>query len=141
MTTIDRHKLTYGRSLGLDRALAMVAAAREEAAKYGWPMCIAVVDPGGHLVALGRMDGAQTGGARIAEAKAATATGFKRPTMLFEEGLKSSVRYLGLSGALPLGGGIPIVVDGEIVGGIGVSGGTPQEDHQVAQVGIDALAG
>lgn len=141
MTTIDRHKLTYGRPLGLDRALAMLAAAREEAAKYGWPMCIAVVDPGGHLIALTRMDGTQTGSARVAEEKAATATGFKRPTMEFEEGLKSSVRYLGLSGALPLGGGIPVVIGGEIVAGIGVSGGTPQEDHQVAQAGIDALGG
>jgi uncharacterized protein GlcG (DUF336 family) len=137
----DPKTLTYGKPLSHEKAQAAVAAAHAEAARNGWQMCIAVVDPGGHLIALGRMDGTQTGSARIAQEKAATAAAFKRPTMAFEEGLKTSVRFLALSGAIPLGGGIPIVVAGEIVGGIGASGGTPVEDHQVAQAGLDVLGG
>ena len=120
-------------------------AAEKEAARMGVPQCIAVVDEGGHLLAFSRMDGARAGSIEIAITKAASAATRKRPTE--EEGggdpivgmrLTLAAREQRLTG---LKGGVPIVVDGQIVGGIGVSSGTADQDYAVCQAGIAAFMG
>ncbi len=129
----------YGMSLNIDQAKRMVAAAEAEAMKNNWGVVIAVVDTGGHLLALHRLDGTQTGSVDIAAGKARTAVAFRRPTKVLEESLQTSPRFLAVEGAMPLEGGIPVIVDGKIVGGIGVSGVTAQQDAQVATAGMAAL--
>lgn len=118
-----------------------MAAAEAESVRNGWGMAIAIVDSGGNLVLLQRLDNAQLSAARIAEAKARTAVEFRRPTRIFEDaiaggGIGLRVLTFGVSGAE---GGVPIVRDGRIIGGIGVSGATSDQDGQVARVGADAL--
>ncbi len=104
-------------------------------------MVIAIVDDGGLLMHLIRRDGTQYGSIQVAQDKARTAIAFRRPTKALEDAVAGGRNaILGLSGATPIEGGIPIVVDGEMVGAIGVSGGSSAQDAQVAQAGITALA-
>jgi uncharacterized protein GlcG (DUF336 family) len=101
-----------------------------------------MVDDGGRLMHLVRRDGTQYGSIEVAQDKARTAIAFRRPTKAFEDvvaGGRNAI--LGLNGATPIEGGIPIVVDGELIGGIGVSGATSSQDAQIAQAGLDALPG
>jgi len=127
--------------LTLDAAKKAAAAAEAEAAKNKWTVVVAIVDDGGHLVYLSRIDGTQTGSIDVAIRKARTAQAFKRPTKVFEDAIAGGrTALLGLEGIVPLEGGVPIVVGGQLVGAIGVSGVTSQQDGMVAKAGADALA-
>ncbi len=126
--------------LTLAAAKKMAAAAEAEAAKNGWRMVIAIVDDGGHLIYLQRTDETQAGSVRIAIQKARSAAMFKRPTKVWEDALAGGRQaVLGLSGAVPSEGGTPVMLDGKLLGAIGVSGGSAQQDGQVAKAGVDAL--
>lgn len=127
--------------LTLDGAKKVAAAAEAEAKKNNWNVVIAVVDDGGHLIYLQRIDGTQTGSIDVAIQKARTAQAFKRPTKVFEDAIAGGRNALiALHGALPLEGGLPIMVGGQLVGAIGVSGVKSTEDGQIAKAGADSLA-
>ncbi len=127
-------------ALSLEDAKRVAAAARAEAEKNGWAIVIAVVDDGGHLMYLERMDGTQKASSRIAEAKGRTAILFKRPTKAIEDNvLEGRTVMMGLPGAVPLDGGVPLMKDGQFVGGIGVSGVQSFQDGIVARAGAAAL--
>ena len=131
----------YGTPISLAEAKRAMAAAEAEAAKNNLGMAIAIVDSGGNLVMLHRLENAQLGSIRIAEDKARTAVEFRRPTRVFEDaigggGIGMRVLTFGISGAE---GGVPILQDGKIIGAIGVSGGTSVQDGAVAKAGVDAL--
>jgi uncharacterized protein GlcG (DUF336 family) len=131
----------YGPAITLDQAKKVMAGAEEEARKNNWPVVIAILDSGGNLVMLQRLDNAQWGSVQIAIDKARSAVALRRPTKVFQDAIAqggANLRLLNL-GYSVLEGGIPIVVDGRIIGGIGVSGVTSQQDAQIAQAGIDAL--
>src|SRR5258708_10871050 len=126
--------------LTLEGAKKIAAAAEAEARKNNWNVVIAVVDDGGHLVYLQRIDGTQTGSIEVAIQKARTAQAFKRPTKVFEDAIAGGRNaLLALHGALPLEGGLPILVGGQLVGAIGVSGVKSTEDGQIAKAGADSL--
>ena len=126
--------------LTLDGAKKIAAAAEVEARKNNWNVVIAVVDDGGHLLYLQRIDGTQTGSIDVAIQKARTAQAFKRPTKVFEDAIAGGRNALiALHGALPLEGGLPIMVGGQLVGAIGVSGVKSTEDGQIAKAGVDSL--
>ena len=126
--------------LTLDGAKKIAAAAEVEARKNSWNVVIAVVDDGGHLLYLQRIDGTQTGSIDVAIQKARTAQAFKRPTKVFEDAIAGGRNALiALHGALPLEGGLPIMVGGQLVGAIGVSGVKSTEDGQIAKAGVDSL--
>lgn len=127
--------------LTLAAAKHVAAAAEKEAAINHWAMVIAVADDGGHLIHLSRMDGALIASVTVAAEKARCAAQFKRPTRIFEEAIAGGrSALLSLPGAVPLEGGIPLMAGDQVIGAIGVSGGTPTQDGQVAQAGIDELA-
>lgn len=133
MTT---HKLF----LTLNDAKKIAAAAEAEANRNHWPVAIAIVDEGGHLLFLLRLDNTQYGSIEVAMQKAKSAIAFRRPTKVLEEQVSQGhVRYLGLPGAVPIEGGLPIVLENQFLGAIGVSGVRSQQDAQIAQIGIDAL--
>jgi len=133
-------KLATKHALTLEIAKQMSAAAEAEAVKNNWNMVIAVVDDGGLLMHLIRRDGTQIGSIQVAQDKARSAIAFRRPTKALEDAVAGGRNaILALSGATPIEGGIPIVIDGEMVGAIGASGGTSAQDAQVAQAGINAL--
>jgi len=126
--------------LTLDGARKVAAAAEAEAKKNNWNVVIVVVDDGGNLLYLQRIDGTQTGSIQVAIDKARTAQAFKRPTKVFEDAIAGGRNaILGLNGALPLEGGLPIVVGGQLVGAIGVSGVTAPQDGQIAKAGAESL--
>jgi glc operon protein GlcG len=132
----------YGVSINLDSAKKAAVPALAEAKKNNWTMAIAIVDAGGTLVYFERLDNTQTGSAQVAINKARSAAQFKRPTKAFQDALAAGgegLRILRLEGAVPVEGGIPLVMDGKIVGAIGVSGGTSVQDAQCAKAGADAL--
>jgi glc operon protein GlcG len=127
--------------LTLAVAREIAAAAEAHARENQWNVCIAIVDDGGHLLYFLRMDGTQTGSVTVSQEKARTACAFRRPTKTFEEGVAGGrTVILSLPGALPIEGGLPLVVEGTVVGAIGVSGVTSQQDGMIAQAGVDALA-
>ena len=130
---------TYGAQITLETAKKIAAAAVVEAVKNKWPVAIAVVDNHGFLVYYERLDDTQTSSPHIAVEKARTAAMFRRPSRAIEDASKTRVAVLGLPGATPITGGLPIVVDGKIIGGIGVSGVTSEQDEQVAKAGLDGL--
>ncbi len=128
----------YGGPLALAAAKKMAAPALAEAAANNWAMAVAVVDAAGDLVYFERMDATQAGSVTIAVDKARSAARFKRPTKAFQDTLATGGegwRVLGLNGAVPVEGGVPVVIDGKIVGAIGVSGGTSAQDGQCARAG------
>lgn len=128
-------------ALTLEVAKQISAAAEAEAAKNNWTVAIAIVDEGGHLVHLAKIDNTQYGSIDVAIQKAQTSAAFKRPTKVFEEAIAGGRNaIIALKGALPLEGGMPIIHDGKIIGAIGVSGVKSTEDGQVAKAGADALA-
>jgi uncharacterized protein GlcG (DUF336 family) len=119
----------YGAPVSIETARKATAAAIAEGKKNGWTVAVAVVDPGGVLVYFERMDGTLTASSDIAIGKARSAVAFKRSTKLFEDGiLAGRLQNLGLPGALPIEGGVPLIEDGRIVGAIGVSGARPEQD-------------
>ncbi|MGH8758913.1 MAG: GlcG/HbpS family heme-binding protein [Burkholderiales bacterium] len=126
--------------LTLEAAKKIAVAAEAEARKNNWNVVIAVVDDGGHLVYLQRIDGTQTGSIDVAIGKARTSAAFKRPTKVFDELAKTRPSITSISPtAVLLEGGVPVVVGGQVVGAVGVSGVTSQQDAQIAEAGIAAL--
>lgn len=132
----------YGPPISLALAQRVASAAQAEAQRNGWPMVIAVMDSSANLVVLHKMDHAQTGSIDIAQQKAESAVRFKRPTKAFEDALAQGglhLRLLATQRAIPLEGGLPLIVDGQLVGAIGVSGMQSTQDAQVAAEGVKAL--
>jgi uncharacterized protein GlcG (DUF336 family) len=133
--------------LDLADAGVLLAGARAKAAEIGVPMCIAITDEGGNLVAFERMDGGKVTSITIAIDKAFTAAGAKKATHEYGEVSQPGKPVYGIASAIGgrlmvVGGGLPVIVEGEVVGGIGVSSGTPMQDRDVAEAGIAAfLAG
>lgn len=126
--------------LTLDDAKEIAAAAEAEAKRNNWSVAIAIVDEGGHLLYLMRLDNTQYGSIEVAIQKARSAIAFRRPTKILEEQVNQGhVRYLSLPGALPIEGGLPIVLGNQFVGAIGVSGVRSYQDAQIAQAGVDIL--
>jgi glc operon protein GlcG len=137
---LNAQQLSTKRTLNLDIAKRMVAAAEAEARKNNFTMFICVVDDGGNVMFIERMDDAQLGSFEVSMEKAKSALLFKRPTKAFEDVVAGGrVAVIKLPGALPVEGGIPLMADGKIIGAIGVSGGTSPQDAQVAQAGVAAL--
>jgi len=130
------------KALTLEAAMKIAAAADAEAAKNNWNVAIAIVDEGGHLILLHKRDNTQYGSIDISIQKAQTAAGFKRATKVFEDAIAGGrTAILGIEQVLPLEGGVPLVFNGQIVGAIGVSGVTSQQDGVVAKAGADSLLG
>ena len=133
----------YGFPIGLEAAKKAAAPALAEARRNNWAMAVAIVDPAGELVYFEKMDATQTGSVAVAIDKACSAARFKRPTKAFQDMLSAGgegLRVLSLRGAVPVEGGLPIAVDGKIVGAIGVSGGTSPQDGQCARAGSEAVS-
>ena len=127
--------------LTLEAARLAMAACEAEAQRGGWKVVIAVVDEGGHTVMLHRLDGAQWSSVETAVAKAQAAVAWKRPTRLLEESVNNG-RYAFLSiaqGMAILQGGVPLEIEGQVIGAIGVSGVKAADDEVVALAGIQAL--
>ncbi len=132
----------YGSPIGLEAAKKAMAAAESEAMKNNWPMAVVILDSTGHTVMLHKLDNTQYGSIRVAERKAHSALDYRRPSKVFEDLVAQGgigLRTLALPGAAPFEGGVPIIADGKIIGAIGVSGGTSQQDGQVAKAGADAV--
>ena len=132
----------YGMSINADTAKKAAAAALAEAKKNNWTMAAAVVDTAGDLVYFEKIDGTQAASVLIAQDKARSAARFKRPTKALQDVLAAGgegLRLLALQGAVPVEGGIPIVVDGKVIGAIGLSGGTSPQDGQCAKAGAEAV--
>lgn len=132
---------SYGTPISLEQAKKVMAGAEAEAKKNNWPVVIVVLDSGGQLVMLQRLDNAQWGSVDIAREKARSAVALRRPTKALQDLIAqggANLRLLNI-GYSVLEGGIPIVVDGKIIGSVGVSGVTSQQDAQIAQAGIDAM--
>jgi glc operon protein GlcG len=129
------------KGLTLEAAKKVAAAAEEEAVKNKWTVVIAIVDEGGNLVYLQRLDETQIGSIEVAIQKVKTAVSFKRPTKALEDAVITGGRtvVLSLPGVVPIEGGLPLVVDGKVLGAVGVSGVTAQQDGQIAKAGVDAL--
>ena len=133
--------IPYGPPISLERAAAAIDAAIAESKKRDWKMNVAVVDPGGHLVAFQRMDGAMLAAIQIAEHKARAAATFRRETKVFEDAvnLMHLNSVLAFDGVIASRGGIPLVENGAIIGAIGVSGGTDSQDGIVSKAGADVI--
>jgi glc operon protein GlcG len=132
----------YGTSISLENAKKAAAPALAEARKNNWNMAVAIVDPDGNLVYYEKMDNTQIGSSDVCISKARSAARFKRPTKAFQDALAAGgvgLRILRIEGAVPVEGGIPLVMDGKIVGAIGVSGDTSEHDAQCAKAGADAV--
>jgi glc operon protein GlcG len=131
---------SYGPAISLEQAKKLAAGAAAEANRHNWKVAIAVVDPHGFLKYYEMMDDTQTASATIAVEKARSAAMFRRPTKMLEEAIVSGRHaLLSMPGLTPIEGGLPIVIDGKVSGGIGVSGLTSAQDGQVAQAGLDVL--
>jgi uncharacterized protein GlcG (DUF336 family) len=132
----------YGSSITIESAKKVAAPAVAEAQKNGWRMAVAIVDISGDLVFFEKMDGTQAASVNISVDKARSAARFKRPTKSLQDALAAGgegLRLLALEGAVPVEGGLPLIMDGKIVGAIGVSGGTSQQDGPAAKAGGDAV--
>ena len=133
----------YGAAINLADARRCVAAVEAYATRKQWFMVVTVVDSGGHAVLSERMDNAQHGSIEPALHKAQTASAFRRPSKAFEDLLAQggpALRLLKLDGALPIEGGLPIVLRGALVGAVGVSGGTSAQDGEAAAACVAALS-
>ena len=132
----------YGPPIGIESARKVMAAAEAEAIKNNWSVVIAIIDSGGHIVMLHRHDDVQLSSIDISQGKARTALMFKRPSKVLDDAISgggAGLRFLALKDIVPLEGGVPIMLDGKIVGAIGVSGVLSAQDAQIARAGIDAL--
>ena len=135
-----RAELPSKRVLTLEAAKTIAAAAEAEAVKRGATVVIVVVDDGGHVVLLERLNDTQVASVEVGIGKARTAAIFRRPSKVFEDQIRDGrVAALALPGATPLQGGVPLIVGGTVVGAVGVSGNTPQEDEEIAKAGAAAF--
>ena len=134
--------IPYGVAVSADVAKKIAAAAIAEARKNNWAMAVAIVDTGGYLVYFERMQDTQLGSVEVSIEKAKSAALFRRPTKSFQDivaGGGDGLRMLRLTGAVPVEGGIPIIVDGKLIGAIGASGGSSDQDGRTAQAGAAAM--
>ena len=141
-TFVAQAPAPYGAPIGVETAKKVASVAVAEARKNNWTMCIAIVDPGGSLVYFEKMDGAQTGSVNVSIDKARSAALFKRPGKAFQDIVAAGgdgLRILQLQGAIPIDGGFPLVMDGKIVGAIGASGGTSDQDGVTGKAGADSV--
>ena len=141
-TPILDKPLPYGRPITLERAKKMMLAAEIEAQNNHWPVAIVIADSSGSLVLAQRLDHTQHSSMSIATGKAMTAVNFRRPTKMFQDGIAAGgegLRFMAVPGVTPLEGGFPIVENGEVIGGIGVSGVLSHQDAQVALAGMAAI--
>jgi len=132
----------YGPPIGIDNARKVMNAAEAEASKNNWAVVIAILDSGGNIVMLHRRDDVQLSSIDIAQGKAKTALYFKRPSKTLDDAIAGGgpgLRFLALKDIVPLEGGIPIVLDGKIIGAVGVSGVLSSQDAQIARAGVDGL--
>ena len=132
----------YGAPMSLDAAKKAMTAAEAEATTNKWPVAIAILDTTGSLVMLQKLDNTQTGSVEIAIGKARTALDFRRPSKAFQDvvaGGGAGLRLLSAHNVLALEGGVPVIVDGKVVGAVGVSGVTSEQDAQVAMAGAAAV--
>jgi len=126
----------------LDDAKIALAAAEAEAKKNNWNVAIAILDAGGHLIAFQRMDDTQIGSVNISIGKARTAVNFKRPTKAMEDIVAGGrIAFVAIEGITPVQGGLPVTVDGKVIGSVGVSGVQSSQDEQVAQAAVNVLQG
>ncbi len=140
LQTLPAGQLADKKALTLEVAKQVTAAAEKEAAGNKWTMVIAILDDGGNLLYLERMDDTQIGSIEVAIQKAHSALAFKRPTKVFEDAVAGGrTAILKLPGAMPVEGGLPIIWEGKVIGAIGCSGGTSQQDGLAAKAGLDAL--
>ena len=133
---------SYGPPITTELAKKVAAAALAEARANNWTMAAAVVDPGGILVYFEKIDDTQNASPRIAIDKARSAALFKRPTKTFQDSVEKGgigLRVMTLRGAMPVEGGVPLIVDGKIVGGLGVSGGTAEQDGLCCKAATDTM--
>jgi len=134
--------IPYGNSISADAAKKVAAAAIAEARKNNWAMAVAIVDTGGYLVYFETMPDTQLGSVEIAIEKAKSAALFRRPTKSFQDALAAGgegLRMLRLTGAIPVEGGIPIIVEGKLIGAVGASGGSSDQDGRTAQAGAASM--
>jgi uncharacterized protein GlcG (DUF336 family) len=132
--------IPYGMPISLDQAQAAIAASVAESKKRGWKLNVAVVDPGGSLIAFQRMDGAQIGSIAIAEHKARAAAKYRRETKLFENAVQNNIHYiLTLDDIIASRGGIPLVEGGKLIGAIGCSGATGSQDEVICKAGAAVI--
>ncbi|HEX3942583.1 MAG TPA: heme-binding protein [Rhizomicrobium sp.] len=132
----------YGQSISADAAKKIAAASIAEARKNNLAMAVAIVDTGGYLVYFERMPDTQLGSVEVSIGKAKSAALFRRPTKVFQDAVAAGgagLRMLGLTGAVPVEGGIPIIVGGKVIGAVGASGGTSDQDGHTAQAGANAM--
>jgi uncharacterized protein GlcG (DUF336 family) len=132
----------YGAPIPLESAKRVAAPALAEARRNNWSMAVAIVDGSGELVYFERIDGTQAASPTVAIEKARSAARFKRPTKALQDALAAGgegLRILRLDSAVPIEGGLPLLMEGKVVGAIGVSGGTSQQDGQCAQAGANVL--
>ncbi len=132
----------YGPPIGIENARKAMAAAEGEAVKNNWAVVIVIIDSGGHIVMLHRRDDVQLSSIELSQGKAKTALMFKRPSKVLDDAIASGgpgLRFLALKDIVPLEGGLPLMLDGKIVGAIGVSGVLSSQDAQIAKAGADAL--
>ncbi len=132
----------YGPNVSVENAKKIAAAALAEARKNNWRMAVAVVDTAGYLVYYEKMENTQLASADVSIDKARSAALYKRPTKAMQDGLAAGGagwRLLRLRNAIPINGGLPLLIDGKIVGAVGVSGEASDQDAQCAKVGADTL--
>ena len=141
VATAGHAQLLEKKALSLQAAKTVAAAAEADARAKGARVVIAVVDEGGHLLLLERLDNTQVASVDVGIGKARTAAIFRRPSKVFEDQIRNGrVAALGLPGVTALQGGVPIIVNQQVIGAIGVSGETPQQDEDIAIAGANALA-
>ena len=137
---VAQERPPYGPDISLDQAKQIAAGAAAESKKNGWRMAIAIVDNHGFLIYYERMEDTQTASGQIAIDKAQAAATFRRPTKAFEDGVaKGRNALLGLRGATPIEGGLPIMSGGKVIGGIGVSGANSDQDAAAAMAGLKMM--
>jgi glc operon protein GlcG len=142
LSALAQMSIPYGLPVSVENAKKAAGVALEEARKNNWKMAVAVVDTGGTLVYYEKMDNTQIGSADVAIEKARTAVRFKRPSKAFQDLVAAGgagVRIVRLPGAIPFEGGIPLIIDGQMVGAIGVSGDSGDHDSICAQAGAGTL--
>jgi glc operon protein GlcG len=138
---LDR-PLPYGMPLTLAQAKTMMRAAEALAEANEWPVAIAIADAAGDVVLALKRDDTQHSSLAIATGKALTAVNFRRPTKMFQDGIAAGgegLRFLAVPGVTPLEGGFPIVLEGRVVGGVGVSGVLSTQDTEVALAALEAI--
>jgi glc operon protein GlcG len=123
----------------LEGAKKMMAAAEAEARKNNWNVAISILDAGGNLILFEKMDEVQSGSVNVSIGKARTSVNFKRASKMIEDVVSARTAFLKVEGIVPIQGGLPVMVEGKLIGAVGVSGVKSEEDEQIAQAAINAL--